>query len=532
MYKNKRRKKGMTRKLVSLLLVCVMAITVLAGCSSATPAATTAKPAGTTAAGTTAAATTAAATTAKPLAPLELTWMLPIWEPVPDMNNSWWSRFFKETNTKFTIEWVPAADIATKFDLVLASGSLPDIWFADDPVKPTVVSAVQQGAFWDLTPMLGDYSKYPNLKANMTPNLMEYTKYFGKNYGIPRNRPQIDPGLFIRADWLTKLNMKMPTTLDEYFNFIKASVDQKLAGSETIGVPSLYTFEAVINNAYGASIIEKAPNGGIIPTRINKGTTDAVEFYRKLYENGLMPKEYFTLTYADYQGMFSTGKAATYSENIWRGWDFENKIKVTQPDAKVDVIIGLKGPAGNAARLEKGFYGMLYANKKLSEEKTLRWLDYMNTLCSPEWLEKAYFGWKDVHYTLSADGSKVMNDTGKKEAAVTGVQQVFPMMQNTWAKVLNPSAPKAYNDAKLAQVQPILKDGLVDPFAYIVSASWTKFWGKVSKEFDQKRTQCITGAITVAEYRAYVETLKADPDAQKAFLEFKDTYVTTFGKQP
>ena len=379
-----------TRKLVSLLIVCVMMITVVAGCatSTPTPAATTTKAAATTAAGTTAAGTTAA-TTAAVLPPLELTMLLPIWEPVPDLNNSWWSRFFKETNTKFTIEWVPAADLATKFDLVLASGTLPDIYFCEDPVRPTVVTAVNQGAFWDLTPLLGDYSKYPNIKNNMTPNLMNYTKYSGKNFCIPRNRPQIDPGLFIRKDWLTTLNMKMPTTLDEYVTFMKAAVAQKLGGPDTIGFPTLYTMESVISNAFGASNIEKSANGGIVFTKLNKGFTDATEWFRTVYAAGLMPKEYFNLTYADYQGMFTTGKCATYSENIWRGFDFETKIKVTQPGAVVDVIIGMKGPAGDAARLEKGFYGAFYASKKLAQDKVLRWLDYINLTCSPEWLEKS-----------------------------------------------------------------------------------------------------------------------------------------------
>lgn len=129
----------------------------------------------------------------------------------------------KRTNTKLDIEWVPDGDLNTKLDLLLASADLPEVLAAPSAVRPTLLNAVRSGAFWDLTPFLGDLSEYPNLKNNLAKDALKYLTVDGKIYAVPRSRSRIDPGIKIRKDWLDKLSIPVPKTLDEYAAALKKS---------------------------------------------------------------------------------------------------------------------------------------------------------------------------------------------------------------------------------------------------------------------------------------------------------------------
>ncbi|MFH5183906.1 extracellular solute-binding protein [Paenibacillus sp. TAB 01] len=126
--------------------------------------------------------------------PLEIQMTVRLFDQVPDMNNAYWKEYQKRTNTKLNVEWIPDGDYTTKLNLILASGNIPEVLVANNLKSPALVSAVKNGAFWDLTPFLGDFSKYPNLKNNSAPGAWETSRILGKIYGIPQNVAQVSNG--------------------------------------------------------------------------------------------------------------------------------------------------------------------------------------------------------------------------------------------------------------------------------------------------------------------------------------------------
>jgi putative aldouronate transport system substrate-binding protein len=467
-------------------------------------------------------------------APTEIKALLPTWEPVPDMTNAWWTNFFKETNTKWSIEWVPASDIATKFDLVLSSGNLPDVMFYDPPSAPALVAAIKQGAFWDLTPVLGDFSKYPNLKNNPTPNAWNYVKVDGKIWGVPRSRPQIDLAVKVRKDWVDKFGMPWIKTTDDFYRYLKKVVENDPDGNgkkDTEGfVHPLFCADHLFSAGWGGLDVQKDADGGFVYWQLNDAYTQMItEYMRKLYAEGLMPKEWFALKEQQFEEIFYSGKGGAFSYNIWRDYHYQTKIIAAgQPGAVVESIIDFDGPKAKAAWLAKGVYAALYINKKVPEAKMKKIVAYFEQTCSPDWLTKGYFGWEKTHFEVK-DGVKVMNDAGKKEVGMS-IQQPLPMMRNDWAKVLMPAAPKAYNDAKLAWAKPLEKIGKIQVFEVLASNSWTQNWPKYSKEWDQKRTEVICGKISVEDYKKYVAMLRDKPEFKAAFKEFAVDYAGKFGK--
>src|SRR5690606_26671326 len=156
----------------------------------------------------------------------------------------------KMTNSKLTVLWVPDNEYEAKFDLVLASGELPDVIMENDYNKPNLVNAINQGAFWDLTAMLGYFSEYSNLWGDMRPGSWQYVKYDGKIMGIPRSRASIDQGIMVRKEWMTKLNIPTPTTMDEFTDALR-----KISKSDPDGNGKNDTIPLIANDPFVNAIV-------------------------------------------------------------------------------------------------------------------------------------------------------------------------------------------------------------------------------------------------------------------------------------
>jgi len=464
-------------------------------------------------------------TAVKAQGPLEMTWMTGLFEAVPDMNNAWWTEFQKKTNTKLTIEFVPSGDYGSKIDLRLASGDLPDVLTSLEPARPTLIKAIKAGAFWDLTPVLGDFSKYPNLKNNMTPGAFNWLKVDGKFWSLPRNRAQIDVQIKFRKDWLDKLGIQVPTTFAEYHQALKKIVNTDMDGNgklDTLGLIGegflLGDAHANLQAGFGVLDWQADAQGGQIHNLLKDNYANMVEYLRGLYADNCIPKEFSAMKRLAVEELFASGKAASYARNIWRDYFFEEKIRKTQPEAVVMSLPPMKSPYAHTALLSTGIYGSQLISKKVPEAKMLRIVDYFNKTATEEYMYMIYYGVEGIHHNMK-DGVRVMTEQGLKEVG-TSVQQVTTIMKNTWSKVVYPGAPKAYNDQKLKEAEIYDKLGKIDSFQVLVSGSWTQTWPKFQNEFESNTVKAIVGQISMADYRAFIAKLRAMPEFKTAFQEF------------
>ncbi|TVY11063.1 extracellular solute-binding protein [Paenibacillus cremeus] len=515
------------------LMASVLAVGLVAGCSgggqpAATGTNTNPKPADQKP------ADQKPAEAAKPAEPLKMQMMVPSFADVPNMNDEYWSEWQKRTNSKLDVEWIPSGDYDTKFDLVLASGNLPEVIVAQSTTRPTLINAIKQGAFWDLSPILGDFSKYPNLKKNSEGNVWNYMKVDGKIYGIPRNRPLIDLGIKMRKDWLDKLNIPIPKTMDEYAAALKKIVDSDPDGNgknDTIGLLGhgflLADGDGSLLAAFGGLDPQFDKDGGLIKETMTPQYADMVAWLRKLYADGVLAKEFSAIKKTQAEELFATGKAASYVRNIWRDYSWEQDIKKVQPGANVITLPPMKGPGGVSVQLATPFFGAMYISKKVPEAKVRQILDYMEKTTTMEYTDFNYFGIEGVHHKV-VDGQPVLTDLGVKQVT-TNANQVFALAFNNKMKVMNPAAPKAYNDAKLKETEVFAQVGKLNVFGIISSDTWVNIWPKYEKDWQSMVTKAIVGQVSMDEYKAYVEKLNSSADFKKAYQEFAKNYKEYFG---
>jgi len=460
--------------------------------------------------------------------PLKFTGMANLYQTAPAKDSEFWKAMEEKFNVDYTVNWSPADNYQEKLDLVLASGDIPDIMQITNTTAPSNLRAAKAGAFWDLTDELGDFSKYPNLKK-LNPNAWVLSKVEGRNFFIPRTRGHLDSALFIRQDWLDKLNLPTPTTTEEFAEVMKAIAKSDPDGNgenDTIAVlPNSGYFSA----AFGTRDPVRDSNGGIIHMVLTSNYADYVEYMRDLYAAGAIAEEFALLSGTQQEEMFMTGRSATFVKNSWHKYRMEQETAKTDPNADVTLIPYLEGPKGYAHIYDLGYFGGMAISSKVSEEKMRRLLQFFDATSAEENYNFVNFGIEGVHYTL-VDGFPSLTEEGKKEVNAS-FNAPFIFATNEFAKVDSPLAPMDYN-LQTREEMKVLYDieGKVDIFKVLQSDAWTLEWSKIEDEFESMEARAISGAISMDEFRAYQQQLIENPNVQKSFTEFAESYEQFFGK--
>jgi putative aldouronate transport system substrate-binding protein len=158
-----------------------------------------------------------------------------------------WQEIEKATGTN--IEWQVAADYDTAMGPVIATGSnLPDIMFVPDSMSAYQLG--QDGLIIPLEDLIAQNA--PNLKAYMDANPTYkafYTQPDGHIYSfgassLSVNDLVITQALMIRQDWLDKLGLKAPVTIDDWHTVLSAFKTRDPNGNgKADEIPlSLYSF--------------------------------------------------------------------------------------------------------------------------------------------------------------------------------------------------------------------------------------------------------------------------------------------------
>lgn len=214
-------------------------------------------------------------------------------------------------NIEVKYKWtVPSSQYEQKFSLAMASGDLPDILELD---PKNFEKLKKQNMLADLTE---DYEKYasPALKKYMESDggfAMRTYQSDGKQLAIPAfEDPFLSTQLlWIRKDWLDRLNLQAPTTIDELSKvaeaFVKNDPDQN-GEADTYGIAmqkNLFSwgFDARgLFNGLGAypsvgdsqSAWIKGEDGKLVPGLIQPEVKTALAMLQSWYKNGILNKEF------------------------------------------------------------------------------------------------------------------------------------------------------------------------------------------------------------------------------------------------
>lgn len=239
-----------------------------------------------------------------------------------DPSNNWLIDIVeKYANVDLEIEIPNYSDFATKCNLLLASGNLPDV--VHSWIKADMVKAADAGAFLDLKAY---YDKSPQMQKVCPPLNFELTKddtTTGKYWAIPMNAVGMEPGwgIIVNKTLLDKYNDgKYPEDLQGYldwFKKIKTAIPDSIPYASRVSGNNLFVNSASIFAMYGGYPMWTSwKNGKLVRNIEIPEMREAVSVYRQMYKDGILDKEFATNPPDAYFQKLANKSVATQTNSI------------------------------------------------------------------------------------------------------------------------------------------------------------------------------------------------------------------------
>jgi len=519
-------------KTVSLAITGVIAASMAFGCGSGgSPSASSA---GTpTAAQTAAAADSAAATattgaaTAVTSTPMQVT-LLYNDNPSYPFQQNWLpiTEFKKRMNVDLVCQVVPTADYTAKKQLLLNSGSVPDILDDQDNDSTFALNGVllPVSDYLGQMPNLNAYVQNPEYKNDIDNMRLQD----GKMYQLPRfyESGGFDSGLAVRKDLLDKYNLPLPQTYDDLYNdmaVMKQNDPNLLPMTVFWGIDSVLNFMSPSwNFAYRTDAYYNWDDGKYEPSSISPQYKSLITYLNKCYANGLMDPEIFTADVDQWTAMMTSGKSAVtfcWSDQLE---SVNSAGKESNPDFNLINLAPLKETADSP--VAKISFPLAVDNfaipqstaSRLDFDRFLQFVDWW--LYSDEGVTLTNWGVEGISYQVDSSGKKVFtqdllnspNGASKQaqmQYGLFGEQLCGVWPADRYAEYMGPAA--ATITQQMTQNDQFLP-GTPQPKISVDDSDQVNTLGAPIKDYVDQATQSfITGAMNLTtDWHAYVQNVQ------------------------
>ena len=442
----------------------------------------------------------------------------------PDPKGELHQAIEKLIGKKLDVSWVPNADYDNKLNVTLASNTIPDVMVADEK-GPSFVRAAEAGAFWDLT---GKLDKYPNLKAT-DERTARNSSINGKIYGIYRIRPALRSAVVIRKDWLAKVGLPLPETVDDLQRVAKAFTDQDPDGNgkkDTYGLiipkwPGNYASSSpydTIETWFGAPNGWGDRGGKLVPGFDTEEFHKANQWLKQWIDQGLVNRDFATLDSANWNDPFVQGKGGIIIDVNVRGTDLSTLFKQKDPKSfdKVAMVGNLKRSDGQKFSLPFTGYNRVLAISKQrirTEEQLGDVLQALDKLQSPEGSALLTNGIAGRNYNLENGAAVLINqDDPRIKVLQNDVDKAFIQL-GTRASIGLGQYPFKYPDETTQQLFTVrdtlmkedLKTAVYNPALPVVSPTAVEKGQTLNLIIPDARIKFLSGQITEQQLRAEVK---------------------------
>ncbi|GIF17488.1 putative aldouronate transport system substrate-binding protein [Actinoplanes tereljensis] len=459
-----------------------------------------------------------------------ITVMAPLFGTAPDPNGELQQAVQKLIGKKLQITWVPNADYSEKTNVTLASNNMPQAMVIQGDKQSAFVQAAQAGAFWDLT---GKLDKYPNLTP-ADPTTGKNATVNGKTYGIYRVRPLLRSAISIRKDWLEKLGLQMPKTVDDLQAIAKAFTERDPDGNgkkDTYGLivpkwPGTYASSSpydVIETWFGAPNGWGERGGKLVPGFDTEEFVTANKWLKNWVDNGWINPDFATLDSANWNKPFVQGRGGIILDVNVRSGDLVKLFKETDPKNFDKVAL-----AGNLARTDgqkfsapfPGYNGIVAIPKQKvkTEEQLDQVLQVLDKLQAKEGTVLLTNGIEGRNFKLE-DGYAAPLDEDNPQIKVINndVEKAFIQLGTRASVGLGAYPPKPADEPSRKLVvqrnelaTEDLKTAVHNPALGVVSETYIKQGKTLDLIIPDARIKFLSGDITEEQLRAEIKRWYAE----------------------
>ena len=435
----------------------------------------------------------------------------------------------KRTNVKVKFEHPAVGSEAEQFNLLIASGKLPDVIeynFTTYPGGPE--KAISDKVIIPLNDIVEQHA--PNLKAYLDANpemKKEISTDNGTIYAFPAlgtGNSNVSSGLVLRKDWLDELGLGVPETIEEWTNVLTQFKEKK--GAKTPLTMTLAEFKSErFNGAFGIGIGFYLDGGQVKYGPIEPGYKDYLTQLNAWYKDGLLDPDFATQDGAAKDAKATNGSAGAFPAFI--GSAMGKYLTANKDSNPAYDLVAAQHPVLNKGEEPRFFTaaydyrgensaGITPANK--NAERTAAWLDY---LYSEEGNLLKSFGVEGTTYSLEGDYPKYtdlivnnpdglsIGDAMAKYLRVSTpspgfvgddryTEQYYSFDQQKHAVKLFNQYYDNLKDTRLPRVTPTVDEG----------QELSSIMAEVNTYFEEMFMQFVMGAAPIAEFDGYTAQLK------------------------
>lgn len=326
----------------------------------------------------------------------------------------------QKLNINLKVTLIPTGDDGdTKMNAAAAANDLPDLFQITN--NDTFLKWIDLGLVSPVDSLLSMMPERTKARySNDTLNKLVTVN--GSRYVLQEATPlNKRTGIFIRKDWLDKLGLQSPKTLDDLLNVAKAFTTRDPDGdgkNDTYGfgayttnaAPTLGTQFDFIYGAYGVPGVWNMSTPGKISLNLrDPGYLQATEFIKKMADAKVIDPDWTTLKLDDYRARWKQGKYGIFVEDFCAAICQANyqPFDTSNPNGQLVPLDPPKGPGGKAyvATYSNVGFRMGVSKKAMDAGKGPAIAKLLEWLNSGEGYYLAGFGKKDVNYKLDAQGN-------------------------------------------------------------------------------------------------------------------------------
>lgn len=339
-----------------------------------------------------------------------------------------WQLHYAQENfgnpNKIKLVFVPTSrwDEGTLLTNYLAGGTAPDICMTYN--GDLVNQYIEFDGLWQLDELLETYGQ--NLKAFLGEDLLKFGQQDQDGDGekeqwfLPARRLSVaNVGNFIRQDWLDKLNMARPTSIETFEEYLRAAKAANLGGERTIPMQfDLYEADPLINivrfmDAFidFSQVTEEDWFAYSGLHEMLPGSKEGYRWLNKLYNEGLLYENFAINDDAAADSALMNGYFGFFSMQPDQPWRTDKNYQIELEKAvEGGHWVGVN-PFYNKS-LGKYLHDQYAANglsiiipKTASEEKAVAAMKYMDWMAQPENMFAMQNGVEGINYlAVTEDG--------------------------------------------------------------------------------------------------------------------------------
>ncbi|GAB6928280.1 extracellular solute-binding protein [Paenibacillus sp. JCM 10914] len=240
-------------------------------------------------------------------------------------SNIYTKAYQEELGIHLNYKWtVPIEQFEQKMNVSIASGDLPDIMWL---TNKQLTDLADNDMLYDLTDLYEQYAT-PLAKEILQQDQKAFdtAKINGRLMAIPKTASAVDglPILHVRTDWLEKLSLPEPKTMQDLVDIAKAFVTQDPDGNnqaDTIGLGLTKTF--LTDNHFGTAGFFAGfhaypqkwttdDSGKLVYGSIQPGVKEGLQWLQDMYKEGLLDMEFGVKDRAKVTESVASGKLGMF----------------------------------------------------------------------------------------------------------------------------------------------------------------------------------------------------------------------------